>query len=53
MTADVKRRLLVVANHTLDTEVLVIAPALNTRRGIVERARDRFTPPVEPAPGGL
>jgi len=22
-------------------------------RGIVERARDRFTPPVEPAPGAL
>jgi hypothetical protein len=36
MTADVKRRLLVVTN-----------------RGIVERARDRFTSPVEPAPGGL
>ncbi len=136
MTADVKRRLLVVANDAVesdtigphmegDTEVLVIAPALNTRlnfwagddrrarsraeerlasslhsldvagieavgfvadadpllaiedalqlfdanrivistppdgrsnwlaRGLVERARDRFTAPVEPAPGAL
>jgi hypothetical protein len=96
MTADVKRRLLVVANHTVesdtigphldgDTDVLVIAPALNTRlnslaiedalqlfaadrivistpsdgrsnwlaRGLVERARDRFTALVEPAPGAL
>jgi hypothetical protein len=136
MTTDIKRRLLVVANHQVesdmigahidgDTDVLVIAPALNTRlnfwagddrrarsraeerlaaslrsldvagieaegfvadadpllaiedalqlfaadrivistppdgrsnwlaRRIVERARDRFTPPIEPSPGGL
>jgi hypothetical protein len=49
MTADVKRRLPVVANEPVESD----GRSNRLARGIVERARDRFTPPVEPAPGGL
>jgi hypothetical protein len=64
MTEASTRRLLVVANETVasttigrhidaDTDVLVIAPALNTRLGFWAGARDRSTASVEPAPGAL